>query len=67
IELAAHAPDVVIVPIGGGGLASGVALALKSQGVGIELAAHAPDVVIVPIGGGGLASGVALALKSQGV
>ncbi len=26
-------PDVVIVPIGGGGLASGVALALKSQGV----------------------------------
>ena len=35
IELAAHAPDVVIVPIGGGGLASGVALALKSQGVRI--------------------------------
>ncbi|WP_045728203.1 threonine dehydratase [Xanthomonas sp. GPE 39] len=33
IELAAHAPDVVIVPIGGGGLASGVALALRSQGV----------------------------------
>ena len=33
IELAAHCPDVVIVPIGGGGLASGVALALKSQGV----------------------------------
>jgi len=33
IELAAHAPDVVIVPIGGGGLASGVSLALKSQGV----------------------------------
>lgn len=33
IEIAAHAPDVVIVPIGGGGLASGVALALKSQGV----------------------------------
>lgn len=33
IELAPHAPDVVIVPIGGGGLASGVALALKSQGV----------------------------------
>lgn len=28
-------PDVVIVPIGGGGLASGVALALKSQGVRI--------------------------------
>ena len=26
-------PDVVIVPIGGGGLASGVALALKAQGV----------------------------------
>ena len=26
-------PDVVLVPIGGGGLASGVALALKSQGV----------------------------------
>jgi len=35
IEIAAHAPDVVIVPIGGGGLASGVALALKSQGVRI--------------------------------
>ncbi len=35
IELAAHAPDVVIVPIGGGGLASGVALALRSQGVRI--------------------------------
>ncbi|KRG68622.1 threonine dehydratase [Pseudoxanthomonas dokdonensis] len=33
IEIAAHTPDVVIVPIGGGGLASGVALALKSQGV----------------------------------
>ena len=33
LELAPHAPDVVIVPIGGGGLASGVALALKSQGV----------------------------------
>jgi threonine dehydratase len=35
LELAAHAPDVVIVPIGGGGLAAGVALALKSQGVRI--------------------------------
>jgi threonine dehydratase len=35
LELAPHAPDVVIVPIGGGGLASGVALALKSQGVRI--------------------------------
>ena len=33
IEIAAHVPDVVIVPIGGGGLATGVALALKSQGV----------------------------------
>lgn len=33
LELAGHSPDVVIVPIGGGGLASGVALALKSQGV----------------------------------
>ena len=33
IEIAPHTPDVVIVPIGGGGLASGVALALKSQGV----------------------------------
>jgi threonine dehydratase len=33
IEIAPHAPDVVIVPIGGGGLASGVALALKAQGV----------------------------------
>lgn len=32
---AAMSPDVVIVPIGGGGLASGVALALKAQGVRI--------------------------------
>ena len=32
---AALSPDVVLVPIGGGGLASGVALALKSQGVRI--------------------------------
>lgn len=31
LELAALAPDVVLVPIGGGGLASGVALALKSM------------------------------------
>jgi threonine dehydratase len=30
MELAALAPDVVLVPIGGGGLAAGVALALKS-------------------------------------
>ena len=30
LELAALAPDVVLVPIGGGGLASGVALALKA-------------------------------------
>ncbi len=35
IELATLAPEVVIVPIGGGGLAAGVALALKSQGVRI--------------------------------
>jgi threonine dehydratase len=35
LELAALAPDVVLVPIGGGGLAAGVALALKSQGVRI--------------------------------
>ncbi len=35
IELAAHAPEAVIVPIGGGGLAAGMALALKSQGVRI--------------------------------
>ena len=33
MEIAPYTPDVVIVPIGGGGLASGVALALKSQGV----------------------------------
>jgi len=33
IEIASYTPDVVIVPIGGGGLASGVALALKSQGI----------------------------------
>ncbi|WP_395620665.1 threonine dehydratase [Dokdonella sp.] len=35
LELGALAPDVVIVPIGGGGLASGIALALHSQGVRI--------------------------------
>ena len=35
LELAALAPDVVIVPIGGGGLAAGVALALRQQGVRI--------------------------------
>ncbi|WP_119719368.1 threonine dehydratase [Cognatilysobacter tabacisoli] len=35
LELGALGPDVVIVPIGGGGLAAGVALALKSQGVRI--------------------------------
>ncbi|NYZ63442.1 threonine dehydratase [Luteimonas deserti] len=36
LEIASRlTPDVVIVPIGGGGLASGVALALKSQGVRI--------------------------------
>ncbi len=33
IEITAHEPDVVIVPIGGGGLASGIALVLRSQGV----------------------------------
>jgi threonine dehydratase len=31
LELAALAPDVVLVPIGGGGLAAGVALALKAM------------------------------------
>ena len=35
LELAALMPDVVLVPIGGGGLAAGVALALKTQGVKI--------------------------------
>ncbi|HWS77469.1 MAG TPA: pyridoxal-phosphate dependent enzyme, partial [Thermomonas sp.] len=36
LEIAASlSPDVVLVPIGGGGLASGVALALKSQGIRI--------------------------------
>ena len=36
LEIAsALSPDVVLVPIGGGGLAAGVALALKSQGVRI--------------------------------
>ncbi len=33
LELASLMPDVVLVPIGGGGLAAGVVLALKSQGV----------------------------------
>lgn len=35
MEIASLAPDVVLVPIGGGGLAAGVALALKTQGVRI--------------------------------
>jgi len=35
LEIATMSPDVVLVPIGGGGLAAGVALALKSQGVRI--------------------------------
>ena len=35
MEIAALVPDVVIVPIGGGGLAAGVALALHAQGVRI--------------------------------
>ncbi len=35
LEIAELQPDVVLVPIGGGGLAAGVALALKSQGVRI--------------------------------
>ncbi|WP_084087336.1 threonine dehydratase [Aerolutibacter daejeonensis] len=35
LEMAALAPDTVLVPIGGGGLAAGVALALKSQGIRI--------------------------------
>jgi threonine dehydratase len=35
LELEALAPDVVVVPIGGGGLAAGVALALKARGIRI--------------------------------
>ena len=35
LEMAALAPDTVLVPIGGGGLAAGVALALRYQGVRI--------------------------------
>lgn len=35
MEIASFAPDVVLVPIGGGGLAAGVALALHAQGVRI--------------------------------
>lgn len=35
MEIATLAPDVVLVPIGGGGLAAGVALALHAQGVRI--------------------------------
>ena len=35
MEIASLAPDVVLVPIGGGGLAAGVALALHAQGVRI--------------------------------
>ena len=43
MELATLAPEVVIVPIGGGGLATGIALALKSQGVRI-IGAQVEDV-----------------------
>jgi threonine dehydratase len=49
LELLAQVPDIamVVVPIGGGGLASGVAIALKSQlphvrVVGVQVAACAP-------------------------
>ena len=35
LELAAHSLDAVLVPIGGGGLASGIGLALHHQGVRI--------------------------------
>jgi threonine dehydratase len=35
MEIASLAPDTVLVPIGGGGLAAGVALALHAQGVRI--------------------------------
>lgn len=35
LELEAMEPEVVVVPIGGGGLAAGIALALKAQGVRI--------------------------------
>lgn len=35
MEIASLAPDAVLVPIGGGGLAAGVALALHAQGVRI--------------------------------
>jgi threonine dehydratase len=49
LEIARHAPDVrlVVVPLGGGGLASGVALALKAQlpdarVVGVQAEACAP-------------------------
>lgn len=35
MEIASLAPDVVLVPIGGGGLAAGVALVLHAQGVRI--------------------------------
>jgi threonine dehydratase len=41
VELLSHKPDVVLVPIGGGGLAAGVALAMKAHGVkivGVQLA-----------------------------
>ena len=40
IELMSMAPDVVLVPIGGGGLASGVGLALKPSGarvIGVQI------------------------------
>jgi threonine dehydratase len=51
LELDEQVPDVsrVIVPVGGGGLASGVAVALKSlrrevEVIGIQIDAHAPTI-----------------------
>jgi len=52
VELAAHKPDVVFVPIGGGGLAAGVALALRAKGVrvvGVQL--HGVDAMARALAG----------------
>ena len=51
--------DAVVVPIGGGGLISGIAAT-------IEIAEDVKDVqtVVVPVGGGGLCAGICVAIKS---
>lgn len=72
VEIAADVPDarLVLVPIGGGGLASGVAAALKQarpevEVVGVQAAACAP--VAAALAGGGAETPAALATIADGI